>query len=178
MTSPYPVFDQSRNDIKAEKELGLIMEIIMGIRNIRGEMDIKPSLRFDVLVKTQDQENEKIITKNSKYIKELARVENLTVGSSVIKPTVSASAVLHGMEIIVPLEGLMDFAEEKKRIEKGLKKLDKDIIFLEKKLSNPAFVEKAPGEVLEKDRQKLSELNEKKAKLLVNLNTIEQATSS
>ena len=177
MTSPYPVFDQARNDIKAEKELGLIMETIMGIRNIRGEMDIKPSLRFDVLIKTQDQDNEKIITDNSKYIKELARVESLTVGSSVTKPIVSASAVLQGMEIIVPLEGLMDFAEEKKRIEKGLKKIDKDIVFLEKKLSNPAFVEKAPAEVLEKDKQKLSELNEKKTKLLVNLKTIEQATA-
>jgi len=178
MTSPYPVFDQGRNDIEAEKELGLIMEIIMGIRNIRGEMDIKPSLRFDVLVKTQDQENEKIINKNSRYIKELARVENLTIGSAVTKPTVSASAVLMGMEIIVPLEGLMDFAEEKKRIEKELKKIEKDIVFLNKKLNNPAFVEKAPSEVLEKDRQKLSALNEKKAKLIVNLKTIEHAISS
>jgi valyl-tRNA synthetase len=177
MTSSYPVFDQSQNDAEAEKEMGLIMEAIMGIRNIRGEMDIKPSLRFDVLVKTQNQENVKIITNNSKYIKELARVETLTIGPTVIKPTVSASAVLQGMEIIVPLEGIMDFAEEKKRIEKGLKKIEKDVIFLEKKLSNPAFVEKAPSAVLEKDRQKLSELNEKKAKLLINIKTIEQATS-
>ena len=178
MTSPYPVFDQERNDNEAEKELGLIMEIIMGIRNIRGEMDIKPSLRFNVLIKTQGQESEKIIRNNSQYIKELARVDELTVGSSVIKPTDSASAVLQGLEIIVPLEGLIDFAEEKKRIEKGLKKIEKDIIFLEKKLSNPAFVEKAPNEVIAKDRQKQSELNEKKAKLLMNLETIEQATSS
>ncbi|MGV7220094.1 MAG: valine--tRNA ligase [Nitrospinales bacterium] len=178
MTSSYPVFDQTRVDKEGEKELGLIMETIMGIRNIRGEMDIKPSLRFDVLIKTQDQENERIINNNSKYIKELARVENLTVGASISKPTVSASAVLLGMEIIVPLEGLMDFTEEKKRIEKGLKKIEKDIVFLEKKLSNPAFIEKAPNEVLEKDRQKQSELIEKKAKLLVNLQTIEQVTSS
>lgn len=178
MTAPYPVFDPAMVDKEAENKLGLIMKTITGIRNIRGEMDIKPSLKFNVLVKTADQEKEKIIKNNLQYIMELARVEELTIGPSVAKPPASAAAVLQGMEIIVPLEGLMDFAEEKKRVEKVLKKIEKDIAFLEKKLSNPNFVDKAPAEVIEKDRQKQKTLTEKRAKLLDNLLTLKQAVSS
>jgi len=156
----------------------LIMETITGVRNIRGEMDIKPSLRFNVLIKTQDPEKEKIINEHSQYIRELARVEELQVGPSITKPPASAATILQGMEIIVPLEGLMDFAEEKKRVEKVLKKIGKDVTFLEKKLSNPHFVDKAPAEVIEKDRQKQKALIEKQAKLLDNLQTLKQAASS
>ncbi len=105
----------------------------------------------------------------------MARVGELSAGAGIVKPPVSASTVLPGIEIIVPLEGLMDFAEEKKRIEKELKKIEKDIIFLGKKLSNPSFVEKAPAEVIEKDKQKRQTLSEKKTKLLGNLKTLEQA---
>jgi valyl-tRNA synthetase len=75
----------------------------------------------------------------------------------------------------VPLEGLMDFVEEKKRVEKELKKVEKEIIFLSKKLSNPNFVDKAPPDVIEKDRQKHKDLSEKQTKLQVHLKTIEQA---
>ena len=178
MTAPYPVFDPAMVDTEAENKLGLIMETITGVRNIRGEMDIKPSLRFNVLIKTQDPEKEKIINEHSQYIRELARVEELQVGPSITKPPASAATVLHGMEIIIPLEGLMDFAEEKKRLEKVLKKIEKDVTFLGKKLSNPNFVDKAPAEVIAKDRQKQKALIEKQAKLLDNLQTLKQAASS
>ena len=72
----------------------------------------------------------------------------------------------------------MDFAEEKKRLEKVLKKIEKDVTFLGKKLSNPNFVDKAPAEVIAKDRQKQKALIEKQAKLLDNLQTLKQAASS
>ena len=69
----------------------------------------------------------------------------------------------------------MDFAEEKNRIEKELKKIAKDLIFLDKKLSNPNFVKKAPAEVIEKDEKGKTALSEKQAKLDIHLQTIEQA---
>ena len=79
------------------------------------------------------------------------------------------------MDLIIPLEGMMDFAEEKNRIEKELKKIAKDLIFLDKKLSNPNFVKKAPAEVIEKDEKRKTTLSEKQAKLETHLQTIEQA---
>jgi valyl-tRNA synthetase len=93
------------------------------------------------------------------------------------KPKVSASSVWDGMDIFVSLEGKMDFAEEKKRIEKELKKIKKDIIVLNKKLSNKNFIDKAPPEVIEKDNQRKQNLSEKQTRLNNHLETVDQALS-
>ena len=130
---------------------------------------------MNVLVKTQNGEIQKTLQSQSLYIKELARVEQLEMGPNIEKPNVSASSVLRGMDLIIPLEGIMDFQEERNRVEKELKKIEKDLIFLGKKLSNPNFVKKAPAEVIEKDEQRKTTLSEKQAKLQNHLKTIEQA---
>ena len=175
MTASFPEFDPQKKDSEAETHLQLVMEIINSARNIRGEMNLKPSLKIPLRVKTGDAEKALILNTSAHYVMQLARLEDLEVGPSVAKPKVSASSILSGMEVIVPLEGLMDFGEEKKRVEKELKKVEKEIIFLSKKLSNPNFVDKAPPDVIEKDRQKHQDLSEKQTKLQVHLKTIEQA---
>ena len=83
--------------------------------------------------------------------------------------------MLGEIDLIIPLEGMMNFEEEKNRVEKELKKIAKDLIFLNKKLSNPNFVKKAPAEVIEKDEKRKTVLSEKQAKLGIHLKTIEQA---
>jgi valyl-tRNA synthetase len=138
-------------------------------------MNLKPSLKIPLRIKTSDSKKELIANTSAHYVIELARLEDLEIGPSVAKPKVSASSILSGAEVIVPLEGLMDFGEEKKRLEKELKKVEKEIIFLSKKLSNPNFVDRAPPDVIEKDRQKHKDLSEKQTKLQVHLKTIEQA---
>ena len=175
MVAPFPEFDPKREDTEAETHLQWVMEIINAARNIRGEMNLKPSLKIPLRIKTSDPKKELIANTFAHYIKELARLEDLEVGPSVVKPKVSASSILSDAEVIVPLEGLMDFGEEKKRIEKELKKVEKEIIFLSRKLSNQNFVDKAPPDVIEKDRQNHKDLSEKQTKLQVHLQTIEQA---
>jgi valyl-tRNA synthetase len=150
------------------------MEVITGIRNIRGEMNLNPGLKLNVLVKTSGPEIQKILQTQASYIRELARVEQLQSGPEIEKPQVSASSVIGEMDLIIPLEGMMDFQEERNRVEKELKKIKKDLIFLDKKLSNPNFVKKAPAEVIEKDEQRKTTLSEKQAKLEIHLKTIEQ----
>jgi len=175
MVAPFPEFDPKHEDAEAEAHLQWIMEIINATRNIRGEMNLKPSLKIPLRIKTNDSQKELIANASAHYIIGLARLEDLEVGPSVVKPKVSASSILSDAEVIVPLEGLMDFGEEKKRIEKELKKIEKEIIFLSKKLSNPNFVDRAPPDVIEKDRQKHEDLSDKQTKLQVHLKTIEQA---
>ena len=175
MISAFPEFRESHLNEFVEKEMALVMEVITGVRNIRGEMNLNPGLKLNVLVKTQNDETQKTLQDQSLYIKELARVEKLEVGPNIEKPNVSASSVLGGMDLIIPLEGIMDFQEERNRVEKELKKIEKDLIFLDKKLSNPNFVKKAPAEVIEKDEQRKTALSEKQAKLQIHLKTIEQA---
>ena len=157
-----------------EKEMAVIMEVITGIRNIRGEMNLNPGLKLNVLVKTQNSAIQQILQDHGEYIRELARVEQLETGPNIKKPKVSASSVLGEMDLIIPLEGKMDFQEELKRVEKELKKIEKDLIFLDKKLSNPDFVKKAPVDIIEKDEQRKKSLSLKQAKLEIHLKTIEQ----
>jgi valyl-tRNA synthetase len=175
MVSSFPEYRESYADEAIESEMAVVMEVITGIRNIRGEMNLNPGLKLNVLVKTKNPEIQKILQAQGAYIKELARVEHLETGSDIEKPKVAASSVLGEMDLIIPLEGMMDFQEERNRVEKELKKIEKDLIFLNKKLSNPNFVKKAPAEVIEKDEKRKTILSEKQAKLEIHLKTIEQA---
>ena len=174
MTAAFPEYDPSGEDADAENSLTLIMDVVTGVRNIRGEMNFNPGLLLTLLIKIDDAEKEAILNRHSRYIKELAKVSELRVGSCVVKPRVAASSVLNGMDIIVPLEGAMDFDMEKKRIQKELKKIEKDISFLGKKLANRNFVQKAPADVIEKDKQKKLALTEKQTKLLSHLAVIDR----
>ena len=174
MVSPFPEYREAQTNEAIEKEMALIMEVITGIRNIRGEMNLNPGLKLNVLVKTQSSETQQTLKSHGEYVRELARVEKLEAGSNIVKPKVSASSVLGEMDLIIPLEGMMDFQEERNRIEKELKKIEKDLIFLDKKLSNPNFVKKAPVDIIEKDEQRKKSLSLKQVKLEIHLKTIEQ----
>jgi len=175
MLTSFPKFEAEKADPEIEQRLGLMMDIITGVRNIRGEMNLAPGLILPLVIKTSDAEKTRIILDNTRSINELARVELGEVSAEVVKPKVAASSVLDGLDLIVPLEGMMDFAEEKSRIEKELKKIAKDLIFLDKKLSNQNFVKKAPPEIIEKDKQRKLALSEKQMKLKNHLQTIEEA---
>ena len=174
MVSAFPEYLKAETNEAIEKEMALIMEVITGIRNIRGEMNLNPGLKLKVLVKTQSSEIQQTLQYHVEYIRELARVEQLEAGSNIEKPKVSASSVLGEMDLIIPLEGMMDFQEERNRVEKELKKIEKDLIFLDKKLSNPNFVKKAPFDIIEKDEQRKKSLSLKQVKLEIHLKTIEQ----
>ena len=174
MVSGFPEYLKAETNEAIEKEMALIMEVITGIRNIRGEMNLNPGLKLNVLVKTQSSETQQTLKYHGEYVRELARVERLEAGSNIEKPKVSASSVLGEMDLIIPLEGMMNFQEERNRVEKELKKIEKDLIFLDKKLSNPNFVKKAPVDIIEKDEQRKKSLSLKQVKLEIHLKTIEQ----
>ena len=176
MVSAFPKFDIANSNVEVEEAMGKVMEVITGVRNIRGEMNLNPGLKLNALIKTRHADLEATLKKHSGFICELARVDQINIGPDVKKPKVSASSVLGEMDLIIPLEGMMDFEEERSRIEKELKKIEKDLIFLDKKLSNPNFVKKAPAEVIEKDEKRQTTLSEKQAKLEIHLKSIEQAT--
>ncbi|MZH46490.1 MAG: valine--tRNA ligase [Nitrospinae bacterium] len=175
MISAFPEYDAAKSDKDVEEGMGKVMEVITGVRNVRGEMNLNPGLKLNVLIKTRHAELEATLKKHSGFICEFARVDQITIGPDIPKPKVSASSVLGDMDLIIPLEGMMDFEEERNRIEKELKKIEKDLIFLDKKLSNPNFVKKAPADVIEKDEKRKTTLSEKQAKLEIHLKTIAQA---
>ncbi|MFH1196657.1 MAG: valine--tRNA ligase [bacterium] len=145
----FPEFDESQVDETAEKEIEFVQEVVTAIRNIRGEMNIPPSKAISLYLKT-----DKLTEDQQRYIKSLVRVEELFVDPEIKKPKASASAVVKGCDVFIPLEGLIDVELEKSRIEKEIARLEGLLNGVTKKLSNANFVDKAPADVVEKEKIK------------------------
>ncbi len=164
-TALYPESRPHCVDKKAEKEMNLVQDIIVSIRTIRAELNIKPSLQLSLFIKATDESQALFIKAHGKSIKNLARVGEMTVGTEVEAPKASASDVVEGQQIFVPLAGAVDFEAELDRLEKETTKLEKTLHGTTQKLKNAGFVAKAPQEVVEGERQKAKELTEKLEKL-------------
>jgi len=164
-------------DSKAEEEMGWIMGVINGIRNVRSEMNIAPSLPLDVRVQSADERTRFAVAQNKDFILNLARLQSFVVEASGNKPKASVTVIAGEAEISVLLEGVIDFAQEALRLEKEIEKLDIEIEKFSKKLANPDFMNKAPEHVIEKTRQQYQAGLEKKDKLTVNLDRIRTLTN-
>ena len=160
---------------ESEAEMALVMEVITGIRNVRGEMNIAPSLSLQVQVQSEDDQTGQIIANHQDLIINLARLDSLTVEKPGQRPKSSATAVVSRASIFVSLEGIIDFAKETHRLEKEIKKLDAELGTVAKKLGNEGFLSKAPADVIEKVKQKQSGLLEKQQKIQTNLDKIKKA---
>ncbi len=156
----YPVQRDGIADKEAEKEMGIIMEAVLGIRSIRGELNLPPSLELKAIIKAAD-ETEKILKRNISYISKLAKAPDIETGPDVVKPEDSAVSVRPAMEIFVPLKGLFDVEAEIKRLSKEIDKIQGSISIINRKLANDEFVRKAPKEVVEANRVQYDELSEK-----------------
>jgi len=173
MTAPFPKSTEFAFDAAAVEEMTLVMGAITGVRNIRGEMNIAPSKKVDIVVEAPDLNDAEILRHNIPHLRSLAKVESIDIGSSVAKPKGSATAVFGRNQVHVILKGLLDFEEEKKRLRKEIAKVEKDLEMLDKKLSNPQFREKAAAEVIEEVQEKKAALGLKQEKLSHNLKFFE-----
>ena len=172
MQAAYPVAGQVAVDAQVVAEMDLVMDVIRAIRNIRGELDLPPGRKVAVTLDCRSSEEVRAIRSGEAYICSLARVENLAVGVAVQRPPQSATQVAGPVEILMPLAGLIDIAEEQSRLRKEIDKVQKDVDFFEKKLSNEKFLANAPPQVLEKDRGKLAAAQDKRAVLQQSLDRI------
>lgn len=148
----YPKFDAKKIDESAENEIEFVQDVVTAIRNIRGEMNIPPSKAINVFLKSS-----KITNAQERYIKSLVKIEDLVVDENLDKPKASASAVVKGCDIFIPLEGLIDVNLERARIEKEISRLLNSYNGVRKKLENENFVSKAPAEVIEREKQKMND---------------------
>ncbi len=154
---------------EVEKEFELVKDIIVAIRNIRSEMNIPPSRKTDAIMVCADTEVERVLINAESYVKGLARTESMTVTASASKPKNCASAVVSGVEVYVPLEGIIDVEVERSRLSKEIARLEGQVEGIGAKLGNEAFVAKAPPQVIEKEKAKLDNFRETIAKLKTSL---------
>jgi valyl-tRNA synthetase len=173
MIATYPVAKEEVINGEIERDMQLIMDLILAIRNIRGEMNIAPSMQIHAIVKVENNELAEHIETSAVYVKTMARLLELRIGISEIKPKAAATGVIRGAEVYIPLEGIIDLTQERDRLQKEIAKISKDIEVFSKKLSNKNFVDKAPKEVVEKDTTKLEDFRAKREKLEQSLKMLE-----
>jgi valyl-tRNA synthetase len=180
MKAEYPVFgadaDLPAQYRDAERKMDTLMKIITGIRNIRGEMNIAPSLKLQVMVQSEDEQTRDVVQTHRDLVISLARLKNMSVQNTGTRPRSSATAVVSNATIFVDLEGIIDFARESRRLEKEIDKLVIELTKIDKKLDNEGFLSKAPADVIDKVRGKQSGLLEKQEKLQMNLERIKDAS--
>ena len=173
MVAEFPKAGEFLQDGDAVKEMELLTGVIYGIRNIRGEMNISPSKNVSVIIDAAGEGVRDVLDRHVAQIRMLAKAEQIDIGLNIPKPEASATAVVGENQVHVLLRGLLDFAEEKKRLGKAIRKLEAEIGVANKKLSNKGFLEKAPADVVEEVREKVEILSTKLEKLHQNLSFFE-----
>ncbi|MBC8185418.1 valine--tRNA ligase [candidate division KSB1 bacterium] len=173
IVSDWPQFDKIYFDDSSEKEMELIQQAISAVRNIRGEMHVPPAKKADVFIKSSDKNNLELLSRNEIYLTSLAQLENVELKEDIRKPKHSASSVVANLEIFVPLEGLIDIEVERNRLTKEVDRLENQIKSIKAKLMNQDFIKKAPQQVIEREKKKLTDFELNLEKVQVNLESLE-----
>ncbi|MCK5808365.1 valine--tRNA ligase [bacterium] len=154
--------------------MGHLIEIISTVRTIRSSNNIKPKVEVELILDVTNEALHTAILSKESYIKKLARVSEVRYESGYQPAKEDASAVVKGGKVFLPLAGLVDFSEEIARLQKELKKVEKDFKITDGKLKNPRFLENANPQVVEKEKKKHTEMQEKVHHLTTRLEEISQ----
>jgi valyl-tRNA synthetase len=147
--------------------MGVVMALVTAVRNIRGEMRIAPGVTLTATLRPS-RNGGALFAANGALIDTLARAR-LTVDPQALRPRNSAMAVIDGSELYVDLAGIVDFAAERQRLEKEIRRVAESVDFLKGKLARPEFAERAPAEIVARERERLTEQEALRAKLLASL---------
>lgn len=172
MFGPWPKADGRHIDNELETSLEQIQSVVTAVRSVRAELNVHPAKKSDLYVRVSDPTFAELLQSHIEYFRSLAKVEHLYTGIDIKKPPVSASVIISGAEIFVPLAGLIDIEVEKKRLEKELGSLRNLLEKISKKLANPDFLANAPDEVITKEKAKKDDYQERIEKLNKNLEQI------
>ena len=168
MLSDFPEEEKEFINIEAEKEFDYLKEIISAIRNIRGEANVSPSKKIEVIFKTADENARNILQNNAKILDKLANVEKYEFNVEI--PKLVGFRLVDTTEIFVPLAELIDLDKEIEKLEKNIEKTQVELDKVLKKLSNENFINRAKPEAVEKERRIKEELENKIAKFKESMN--------
>ena len=168
INSKWPFYDKHYRNLGLEKEIEFLRIFVNNVRNIRGEFDLPQDLKLKVVVNCQNNRLN-LIRDQEEWIFRLGGIEEIREGKKIAN---SAFFHLKGMDVYVPLEGIIDLDKEKERLSKEISELKIFIEKTEKQLSRKDFLDKAPKEVVEKTREKKERLVNKHSKLVENLKRI------
>lgn len=170
--SDWPIENSNLLDKSIEKRMEFLQGIISNIRTIRSEMNVPPSKKAQLIYRTNDDNSDKLLLEHSHYLKQLAGIESIEKYQSEKDLKSTATAVVDKLEIFIPLAGLIDLEVEKQRMKKEIDRISRQISGLEKKLTNENFLNKAPENVVNQEKEKMNNFNEKLKKLNANFNRL------
>ncbi len=156
----WPDADDFPADDEAAKEADWLMNFILGLRRIRGEMDIAPTRPLPVMLENAGEVDHQRLEAHRLVLDALGRIESITLLEPDEQAPQSATALLGSMRILVPMAGLIDTAAEMQRLEKQIAKLEKELQRCDAKLANDNFTSKAPPEVVDKEKNRAAEMRE------------------
>ncbi|HAS74420.1 MAG TPA: valine--tRNA ligase [Clostridiales bacterium UBA8960] len=161
VTDMWPIVDVSYKNPSAEKDMNLIMDAIRNLRNVRAEMEVVPSRKAKCMILATDDYVANVLMKQAEYLITLASCSEVSVASDKSAvPDDAVSAVIHGAELYLPLDDLIDFEKEMDRLQKEKAKLQKEVDRVISKLNNEGFVSKAPAHLLEEEHEKEAKYQE------------------
>ncbi|SFW61466.1 valyl-tRNA synthetase [Pseudomonas sp. NFACC19-2] len=166
MLQPWPVANESRIDAAAEGDIEWVKQLMLGVRQIRGEMKISMAKRIDIIVANASAEDLRRLADFEPLLSKLAKLESVRVLAAGEEAPMSATTLVGEMEVLVPMAGLIDKDAELARLDKEIGRLQGEVQRVGGKLSNQGFVAKAPAEVLEKERAKLAEAEQALTKMV------------
>ncbi|MDQ0256495.1 valyl-tRNA synthetase [Evansella vedderi] len=170
----WPTRDENLVDEQAVKDMQLLQEIIRSVRNTRAELNVPMSKEITLLVNANSETILDQLNRGEAYIQRFCRPSELKVGTGLTAPEKSMSSVLSGVELYLPLAGLLDLDAEIKRLEGELKRLDGEVTRVQKKLSNEGFVAKAPEKVIAAEREKEKDYLEQREKVKARLEELKK----
>ncbi|UTE74201.1 valine--tRNA ligase [Rossellomorea marisflavi] len=159
----WPEVDSALTDDTAAEEMKLLVDIIRAVRNIRAEVNTPMSKQIKLMLKAKDEETLAVLKKNAAYIERFCNPESLELSTDASAPEKAMTAVVTGVELFLPLAGLINIDEEIARLEKELDKWTKEVSRVQGKLSNERFVSKAPQKVVDEEKAKEQDYLEKQA---------------
>ena len=174
MLQPFPQVDAKAIDSQAEQQIAWLKEVIIAVRNIRAESNIAPSKGLDLLLRNISETDCKILAENDRLLKAIAKLDDVKVLNAGEEAPLSVTKLIGNAELFVPMAGFINKEAELARLNKEIEKLNNEVARIENKLSNEAFVAKAPEQVITKEREKMAEYAEGLDKLKQQYQAIER----
>ncbi len=168
IVSEWPKVDKNWVNRNAENKMSLLQELISAVRTIRSSMNVPPSRKAEMIIKT-NATSAKTLQRHETIIKYLCRISDINYSEDVTKPVQSAVAVVKDLEIFIPLGGLIDFRLEEGRLDKRMKELEGILKNIRNKLNNQDFLSRAPKNVVQREHEKLNDIQNEYEKVKMNL---------
>ena len=174
MVASWPLSRREETDEDAVEEMGLVIDVISQVRNVRSVMRIPHDKMLGVLIKPSMRKQKTLLDEHIPYIKSLAKAEEVIADTDIKKPEECATAVVGDVEIYVSLKGMIDISREVERLKKEIEKIEVELDRTNRKLKSRDFLKKAPPLVVEKVKRQKEEYEITRGKLLTNLKLIKE----